>query len=50
MLLVAAATGFFLVFTLFTAPSFSMIAFTAGGGGGGGEGFIQQQVVDSDPN
>jgi hypothetical protein len=42
-LLVAAATGLFAVFTLFTAPLFSMIAFTAGGGGE----FIRQ-VVDSD--
>jgi hypothetical protein len=45
--LLVAATGLFAVFTLFTAPLFSMIAFTAGGGGGGG--FIQQ-VLDSDPN
>jgi hypothetical protein len=42
--LLIAASGLFLVSTVFTAPSFSMIAFT----GRAGEGFVQQ-VVDSDP-
>ena len=46
-MLTAAATGLFLVFVLFTAPLFSMVAFTPAGGG---KGFIQQQVVDSDPS
>jgi PKD repeat protein len=45
MLIAVAATGLFLLFTLFTAPLFSMIiALTLGGE----EGF-KQQVVDSDP-
>jgi hypothetical protein len=43
LLMAAAATGLFLIFTVSTAPLFSMIAFTAGG-----QGFIQQ-AVDSDP-
>jgi hypothetical protein len=34
LMMAAAATGLFLVFTLFTAPLFSMIAFTPAGGGG----------------
>jgi hypothetical protein len=43
----AAATGLFLIFTVSTAPLFSLIAFTTAAGGGG-QGFIQQ-AVDSDP-
>jgi PKD repeat protein len=42
--LLIAATGLFLVFTLFTAPLFSMIAFTLGGE----EGFIQQVVAQEE--
>jgi hypothetical protein len=42
----AAATGLFLVFVLFTTPLFSMVSFK---GGAEEQGFIQQQVVNSDP-
>jgi len=46
--MMAAATGLFLVFVLFTAPLFSMVSFK-GRAGAGEQGFIQQQVVDSEP-
>jgi hypothetical protein len=41
-MLMAAATGLFLVFALFTAPLFSMVSFTAGGE-------FKQRAVNSDP-
>jgi hypothetical protein len=35
VLMASAATGLFLIFTVFTAPLFSMVSFTPAGGGGG---------------
>src|SRR5215208_412128 len=45
--MIAATTGLFLVFVLFTAQLFSMVSFK--GGEEEEQGFRQQQVVDSDP-
>src|SRR5215211_9548439 len=39
-----AATGLFLIFTVFTAPLFSMVSFTPAGGGGG---YMQQASAQS---
>jgi hypothetical protein len=41
-LLITGATGLFLIFTVFTAPLFSVVSFTSGGG-------FKQQAVNNDP-